>query len=164
MNTKISRRGIAAGATLALFFSSVAAARAQVHFHVDVGHHPGVSVHYGDRRPEVRPVAPVVVPHVERHEHYEPPGLVRHEHYEAPGYWGRWRNPYREDYYRHFRPGWFPIVVGDIQYYGYSALPGACQTVIVNGVTYYFCDGVYYQPYLYGGQTVFMAVPPPVPG
>ena len=164
MNTRIFRRGIVAGATLALFIASAAAARAQVHLHVDIGHHPGGSVHYENRRPEVRPVAPVVVPHVERHEHYEPPGWVRHEHYERPGYWGQWRNPYREDYWRRFRPGWFPIVLGDLQYYAYPTLPAVCQTVVVNGVAYYLCDGIYYQPYIYQGQTVYMAVPPPVAG
>jgi hypothetical protein len=158
------RRGTAAGAALALFFGTVAAARAQLHFHVDLGHHSGASVRFGDRRPEVRPVAPVVVPRVEHHEHYEPPGIVRHEHYVAPGYWGHWRNPYRDEYWRRFRPGWFPIVIGDVQYYAYPALPAVCQTVVVNGVAYYLCDGIYYQPYIYQGQTVYMAIPPPVPG
>jgi hypothetical protein len=134
---------------------------------VDLGHHPSASIRFGEHRPEVRPVAPVVVPRVEHHEpvrHYEPPGIVRHEHYEAPGNWGRWRNPYRDDYWRRFRPGWFPIVIGDVQYYAYPALPAVCQTVVVNGVAYYLCDGIYYQPYIYMGQTVYMAIPPPVPG
>lgn len=164
MNTNFLRRSLAAGVALALFLGSVAVARAQVHFHVDVGRYPGTSIRFGGHHPEVRPVAPVVAPRWERHEHYEPPGWVRHEHYEAPGYWGRWRNPYREEYFRHFRPGWFPIVIGEVQYYAYPVLPAACQSVVVNGVLYYFCDGVYYQPYIYQGQTVYMAVPPPVPG
>lgn len=163
MNIRILRRGSAAAAMLAFSFWGVAGARAQVHFHVDVGHHPGASIRYGEHHPEVRP-APVVVPRVEHHEHYEPPGIVRHEHYVAPGYWGRWRNPYRDDYWRRFRPGWFPIVIGDVQYYAYPGLPGACQTVVVNGVAYYLCDGIYYQPYIYQGQTVYMVVPSPVPG
>jgi len=89
---------------------------------------------------------------------------VRHDRYEAPGYRGAWRNPYRDDYFRRFRPGWRPIVIGDVQYYTYPVLPVGFQTVVVNGVTFYFYDGVYYQPYIYEGQTVYMVVPPPVPG
>ena len=61
-----------------------------------------------------------------------------------------------------FRPGYRPIVVGTTQYYVYPALPPVYQTVVVNGVTYYLADGVYYQPYLYQGQTVYMVAPPPI--
>ena len=38
-------------------------------------------------------------------------------------------------------------------------LPPGYQTVVTDGITYYLYDGVYYQPYLYGGQTVYMVVP-----
>ena len=36
---------------------------------------------------------------------------------------------------------------------------GGCQTVLENGITYDVCDGVYYQPYIYGGRTVYWVVP-----
>ena len=94
--------------------------------------------------------------------HEVPHGIVRDEHYEHPDYHGVYRNPYRDDYFKRFRPGYWPIVVGDVQYYVYSALPIGFQTVVVNGVTYYLFEGVYYLPYIYGGQTVYMAVPPPI--
>jgi hypothetical protein len=41
----------------------------------------------------------------------------------------------------------------------YHDLPPGCQTVVIEGITYYLYDGVYYQAYLYGGQTVDMVVP-----
>jgi hypothetical protein len=156
MNIKSIPRGIALAAVVAWGSWGTVEARAQgVQFHVDLGHHPGASIRFGSAPPPPRrfePVRPVV-----------PPAAVRHEHYEAPGYRGGYRNPYREDYFRRFRPGYHPIVVSGAQYYLYPELPPGCQTVVVNGVTYYLCDGVYYQPYFYEGQTQFMVVPPPVP-
>jgi len=72
----------------------------------------------------------------------------------------RYRNPYRDDYFRRFRPGYRPLVLGGAQYYMYPNLPSNCQTVLANGITYDVCDGVYYQPYMYQGQTVYLVVPP----
>jgi hypothetical protein len=69
------------------------------------------------------------------------------------------RNPYHSDYSRHFRPGYRSIMLGGAQYYLYDTLPDGCQTVLANGITYDVCDGVYYQPYIYGGQTVYLVVP-----
>jgi hypothetical protein len=70
-----------------------------------------------------------------------------------------YRNPYHGEYSRHFRPGYRPILLGGAQYYLYDSLPLGCQTVLANGITYDVCDGVYYQPYIYGGQTVYLVVP-----
>jgi|GEM_PF-3234574 hypothetical protein len=72
---------------------------------------------------------------------------------------GAARNPYHSDYARHFRPGYRSIMLGGAQYYLYDTLPDGCQTVLANGITYDVCDGVYYQPYIYGGQTVYLVVP-----
>jgi hypothetical protein len=72
---------------------------------------------------------------------------------------GAYRNPYRGEYARHFRAGYRPLVLGGAQYYMYDSLPAGCQTVLENGITYDLCDGVYYQPYIYGGQTVYLVVP-----
>jgi hypothetical protein len=119
------------------------------------GGHPGGgysaahvgSVHYGAR------AAPAHVgPEVRA-------GAVRSEHYAGSAYRGGYRNPYRDDYFRHFRPGYLPFVIDDAQYYGYYSLPPGCQLVVLNGITYYLLDGVYYQPYIYGGQTVYLVVP-----
>ena len=49
----------------------------------------------------------------------------------------------------------------DAQYYGYDSLPLGYQQVVLNGIIYYLFDGVYYQPYIYGGQTVYLVVPTP---
>ena len=88
-------------------------------------------------------------------------GAVRSEHYAGSVIRGTYRNPYRDDYFRRFRPGYRPIVLGDAQYYIYDSLPPACPAIVVNGIVHYLCDGVYYQPYIYGGLTVYMVVPPP---
>jgi len=69
------------------------------------------------------------------------------------------RNPYQEAYSRHFRPGYRPIVLGGARYFIYDSLPLGCQTVSASGITYDVCDGVYYRPYIYAGQTVYLVVP-----
>ena len=71
---------------------------------------------------------------------------------------GAYRNPYHSEYARHFRPGYRSVMLGGAQYYLYDSLPPGCQTVLANGITYDVCDGVYYQPYIYGGQTVYLVV------
>jgi hypothetical protein len=52
-------------------------------------------------------------------------------------------------------------VLDGAQYYGYDSLPIGYEVVVVNGITYYVFDGVYYQPYIYGGHTEYLAVPDP---
>jgi hypothetical protein len=70
------------------------------------------------------------------------------------------RNLYRGEYARHFRPGYRSLLLGGSEYYYYNDLPlSGCQTVLANGITYDLCDGVYYQPYIYGGQTVYLVAP-----
>jgi hypothetical protein len=110
------------------------------------------SVHYGAR------AAPAGVAH-ERAAPGVRAGAVRSEHYEHTDRGRDHRNPYRDDYARHFRPGYHSFLLGDAMYDYYDTLPGDCQPVVTNGVTYYLCDGVYYQPYVYGGQTVYLVVP-----
>ena len=84
---------------------------------------------------------------------------VRSEHYAGSASRGVYRNPYRDEYFRHFRPGYRPFVLAGAQYYGYDTLPLGYQQVVLNGTVYYLFDGVYYQPYIYGGQTVYLVVP-----
>jgi hypothetical protein len=79
--------------------------------------------------------------------------------YAGTPYGGAYRNPYSYDYFRRFRPGYYPFVIGNASYYYYPTLPLGYQTVVIGGSPYYFFNGVYYQPYLYGGQTVYMVVP-----
>jgi hypothetical protein len=121
--------------------------------HASAGHavaHVG-SVHYAVRTNPAR-VAPPVRSGAVRAEHYA--GAVRAEHYAGAEHGGAHRNPYREEYVRHFRPGYRSFLIGDASYYYYYDLPPDCQTVVINGITYYLCNGVYYEAYLYGGQTV----------
>jgi hypothetical protein len=157
MSTRSIPRCLGLGAAVAWVLWGAAAGHAQVSVRVEVGrHHPGGSIRYAAPPP---PVVPAV-----------PPGAVRYEHYHyrdrpvwAPPGWGRYRNPYTETYWRRFRPGYRTIVVGPTQYYAYPALPVGYRTAVVNGVTYYQHNSVYYQPYMYGGQTLYMVVPPPIP-
>jgi len=115
------------------------------------------SVHYAARPAPIR-VAPVsaapvrVAPAVRT-------GTVRSEHYAGSASSGAYRNPYRDEYFRHFRPGYRPYFLGGAQYYGYDDLPPGFQTVVIDGITYYLYDGVYYQAYLYDGQTVYLVTP-----
>jgi hypothetical protein len=105
------------------------------------------SIHYGAR------VAPARVGPAVR------AGAVRSEHYLGSASSGAYRNPYRDEYFRHFRPGYRPYLLDDAQYYGYDSLPLGYQVVMLNGITYYLFDGVYYQAYMYGGRTVYLVVP-----
>ena len=91
-----------------------------------------------------------------------PTGSVRFEHYAGSASRGGYRNPYGNEYFRHFPPGYLPFVFNDAQYYGYYSLPLGYQLVVLNGITYYVLNGVYYQPYIYGGQTVYLVVPSPM--
>jgi hypothetical protein len=86
-------------------------------------------------------------------------GSVRSEHYAGSASGGGYRNPYSAGYFGHFRPGYSPYVLGGAQYYGYDSLPLGYQLVVLDGITYYLFDGVYYQPYIYGGQTVYLVAP-----
>jgi uncharacterized protein (TIGR03000 family) len=45
------------------------------------------------------------------------------------------------------------------EYYGYDSLPLGYQQVDLNGIASYLSDGVYYQPYISEGQTVYLVVP-----
>jgi hypothetical protein len=109
------------------------------------------SVHYGAS------VAPV---HVGPTVHA---GAVHSEHdagWQSTG-GGGVRSPYRAGYSSHFRPGYSLFLLDGAQYYGYDSLPLGYQQVLLGGITYYFLDDVYYQAYIYGGQTVYLVVPDP---
>jgi hypothetical protein len=156
MSERNLARWVALGAAAACLLGNAAMARAQIHLNINVGRHPGASIHFGSVPPP-RPVV-VVPPATVRYEHYHPrppvavvpPRVIYH-------------NPYADAYFRRFRPGYRPVVVGTTQYYIYPTLPPVYQTVVVNGVSYYVADGIFYQPYLYEGQTVYMVAPPPIP-
>jgi hypothetical protein len=85
---------------------------------------------------------------------------VRSEHYAGSAVGGGgYRNPYSSAYFGHFRSGYSSYVLGGAQYYGYDSLPIGYQQVVLDGIIYYLFEGVYYQPYIYGGQTVYLVAP-----
>ena len=55
-----------------------------------------------------------------------------------------------------------PLRAQRAQYYGYYTLPVGYQQVVLNGITYYLFNGVYYQAYMYGGQTMYLVFRAPV--
>ena len=61
-----------------------------------------------------------------------------------------------------FRPGYQTILAGNVAYYYYPALPPGATFVQVGGAQYYQAGGIWYQPYPFGGQNVFLIVPPPI--
>ena len=42
-----------------------------------------------------------------------------------------------------------------------ATLPGGCRNIVVNGATYYNCNGAYYQPVYDGPNLVYVVVPQP---
>jgi hypothetical protein len=133
---------------LVMLLGTMATAVAAEHRHVEVGHAAGVgSVHFAPHEapPHAGPVAPAGPVHIA--------GPVARVAY---------RNPYRDDYFRRFPLGYHPFVLNGAQYYGYYGLPLGYQLVVLNGITYYLFNGVYYQAYIYGGETVYLVVPAPV--
>jgi hypothetical protein len=152
-----------AASALAVLLGSAAVIPAKVVHRRVVVHHPGGAVHYGGRPGvEVRRVGP---PGTIRHEHWEHRDFDRFR-VERPFEVGRpyhevFRVPYEREYIRRFPLGYRTIVVGPNQYYAYPYLPAGYRPIVINGVTYYLAGGVYYQPYLYEGQTMYLAVPPP---
>ncbi|MGO9111297.1 MAG: hypothetical protein ACLP9L_18885 [Thermoguttaceae bacterium] len=147
------RRIFFATGTLVLAMSmwATAPAIAAEHGHVEFGHSAGVgSIHFGPHEAPVHagPAAPA--------------GPARSEHIAGPASKGTYRNPYSDDYFKHFPPGYHPFVLNGAQYYGYYSLPLGFRQLVLKGITYFLFGGVYYQAYIYGGQTVYLAVPPPV--
>jgi hypothetical protein len=85
---------------------------------------------------------------------------VRSEHYAGSAVGGGgYRNPYSAGYFGRFRPGYSPFLLSGAQYYGYYDMPLGYEQVVLDGITYYLLDGIYYQPYIYGGQTVYLVAP-----
>ena len=117
MSKSIKSPVIRIGLALAMLLGFSAAANAQVQIRLG-DNHIGASIRFGEAPPPR--FAPVV-----------PPAAIRHDHfYDRP--YGRpgWElppraylNPYNDAYFRRFRPGYRPILVGTTQYYGYPTLP-----------------------------------------
>lgn len=172
-------------AVAAWMLGGVGAARAQLEIRIGGPRHPGASIRFGSAPrppvvvvPQPLPVRPLPAPPLAMQPFpTAPPASIRHDYYHdrwhdrwrgpqaRPGWLPpqvAYRHPYSDAYLRRFSPGYRPIVLGSTQYFIYPTLPPAYQTVAVNGVTYYLAGGVFYQPYLYEGQTVFMVVPPPL--
>ena len=105
------------------------------------------SVHYGARAAPAQ-VGPAVRA-----------GVVRSEGYAGSAPRGAYRNPYGNAYFSRFPPGYRSFVLGGAQYYGYDSLPLGYQVVVLNGITYYLFNGVYYEAYIYGGETVYWVAP-----
>jgi len=137
------------------------------------GHRPG--------RPGQRPITiqptenPLTGRPMPGHPGYRPPGHrppgTRPPGQRPPGGRPPVNRPPQPPYYGH--PGWHDdwyddwywpagavtagIVIGSIV----AALPSGCQTVEVEGTTYYYCNGTYYLPYYEGNVLKYRVVNPP---
>ena len=49
------------------------------------------------------------------------------------------------------------VVIGSIV----ASLPPSCRNEVVNGKTYYYCDGTWYLPYYEGSVLKYKVVNPP---
>jgi hypothetical protein len=66
--------------------------------------------------------------------------------------------PYTAAYLARIPPGLPTLAVGGTNYYYTSVLPPGAQATTVGGATYFVSNGVSYQPYFLGAQTVYLVV------
>lgn len=66
--------------------------------------------------------------------------------------------PYTAGYLARIPPGYLTLQVGGVNYYYTPILPPGSQPSTVGGATYYVNNGVTYQPYFLGAQTVYLVV------
>ncbi len=170
MGSRIKSHLFVIGASLGVFLGLIAETNGQVQIRVGENR-TGASIRFGD--PPVPRYYPAAPPASIRNDNYY--GHQHHGHGHGHGRdhnYGKsgwepshkaYANPYQESYFRRFRPGYRLVVVGTSQYYVYYNLPPNTQSVVVNGISFYLSDGIYYQPRLYEGQTVYMVVPSPIP-
>ncbi|MGF1579094.1 MAG: hypothetical protein ACFCD0_06990 [Gemmataceae bacterium] len=95
------------------------------------------------------------------YRHYGSVRYGRYSHRRYFGTIGRTRFSYSSTYIRRFPVGYRSLYMGGFCYYYYPTLPIGYQTVTFGGSPYYVYNNVYYQPYLYGGRTVYVVMPPP---
>lgn len=66
--------------------------------------------------------------------------------------------PYTPAYLARIPPGFLTLAVGGVNYYYTPVLPPGSQPTTVGGATYFVSNGVSYQPYFLGEQTVYLVV------
>jgi hypothetical protein len=67
---------------------------------------------------------------------------------------------YSPAYFRQFRPGFQPILVGNVAYYYYSVLPPGATWVMHRGTGFYRAGGMWFQPHFTGGRRYSSPCPP----
>jgi hypothetical protein len=78
---------------------------------------------------------------------------------EVGGATANW-NRFDANYIRRFPAGYRTFWYGSYPYYWYPTLPSGATPVTYGATTGYVYDGVYFVPYFYEGQVVYVAVPP----
>jgi hypothetical protein len=140
-----------------------AAARAGgINFQVNINQGPplGAIGYYGGPRPYYPPpppVAPVAIGAI----HYQVGPNVYVSQYRpivpvVPAY----PLAYTTAYVNLFLPGYQSMVWNNATYFYYPVLPPGATLVTVGGQSLYVAGRICYRPIFYGGQTVFMVVPP----
>jgi hypothetical protein len=66
--------------------------------------------------------------------------------------------PYSAAYLSLIPPGYATLMLGQQPYFYTTMLPPGCQPVLGGGGTAFVSAGVFYQPFFYQGQTVYVVV------
>jgi hypothetical protein len=70
-------------------------------------------------------------------------------------------NRFNAGYAARYPAGYNTFAYGGRYYYWYPSLPVGAVAVPYGPVVGYAANGVYYMPYFFNGQVVYIAVPPP---
>jgi len=68
---------------------------------------------------------------------------------------------YSPAYFRQFPPGFRTILVGNVPFYYFPALPPGATFVPVRGVSHFVVGGMWLLPHETRGRRIFLVVPPP---
>jgi hypothetical protein len=66
--------------------------------------------------------------------------------------------PYSAAFLARIPPGFPTLMLGTSPYYYTLALPPGSQPALVGNVNFFVSGGIFFQPYFYGGQTVYVIV------
>jgi hypothetical protein len=66
--------------------------------------------------------------------------------------------PYSPTYFARIPPGFLTLSIGGVNYFYTPMLPPDSQPTTVGGAAYFVSNGVTYQPYFLGAQTVYLVV------
>ena len=144
-----------------LGLAAASASAGGVNIQVNVNNRPplGAIGYYGRSyyAPPPPPVAPVAIGSI----HYQAgPNVYVSQYRRIEPVVPAFPLAYTATYVNSFLPGYQSMVWNNAMYYYYPMLPPGAQLTVVGGESIYVAGGIFYRPVFYGGQTVFMVMPP----